>query len=273
MTGRIRYEPHGPVASLTLDRPEKLNAIDAAMLDEITSALDRAEEDKDVRALLLKGEGRAFSAGFDLQMDEPPDGVSKAEHIRRELRRDFDLIMRVWDFPKPTIAAVHGYCLGSSLEISAVCDMTIAARSCRFGVPEVRFGSGIVCLILPWVIGLKPTNELLLLAENDISADRAAAIGLVNRVVPDEELAEAALAVANEVALNDTLAVRLTKKAIHRSLDIAGLRQALDEALEVDIDIETAETPESQAFDRILAEEGPKAAIAWRRSRIGRDES
>lgn len=265
MTGRIRYQRHGPVANLTLDRPEKLNAIDGAMLDEIASALDRAEEDDEVRALLLNGAGRAFSARFDLQMDEPPDGMGKAEHVRRELRRDFDLIMRVWDFPKPTIAAVHGYCLGSSLEISAVCDMTIAGQSCRFGVPEVRFGSGIVCLILPWVIGLKHTKELLLLAENDISADRAAAMGLINRVVPDEDLADAALALANEVALNDTLAVRLTKKAIHRSLDIAGLREALD----ADIDIETTDAPDSQAFKRILAEDRPKAAIAWRRSRIG----
>ena len=174
--------------------------------------------------------------------------------------------MRVWDFPKPIVAAVHGFCLGSSLEVTAVADLTIAAEGCRFGAPEVRFGSGAVCLILPWIIGLKNARELLLTGSDRIDARRAEAIGLVNHVVEAETLMQHARDVAGEIALNDPLAVRLTKKAINKSVETAGLRQALEEALAIDLEIELTETPESKEFNRILEAEGPKAALAWRAS-------
>jgi enoyl-CoA hydratase len=263
---KILYEQRGAIAEVKLNRPEKLNAIDGEMLDGLENALATAADDDSVRVLLLYGEGRAFSAGFDLSSWEPPDGETREESLRRELRRDFDLIMSVWDFPKPIIAAVHGFCLGSSLEITAVADITIAAEECRFGVPEVRFGSGIVCLILPWIIGLKNARELLLTGSDRVSAARAQAIGLVNHVVAAEGLLQHAREMATEIALNDPLAVRLTKKAINRTIEIAGLREALEEALEIDIEIELTETPESREFNRILEERGAKAALEWRAS-------
>lgn len=270
----VEFSIAGAIARVTLNRPEKLNAINAAMLGELSEALAAAEADDDVRALLLDGNGRAFSAGFDLGSAEPDDGLSREERIARELWRDFDLIMRFWDFPKPTVAAVHGYCLGSALEISAVCDITIAADGCRFGAPEVRFGSGMVCLILPWIIGLKQAKEILLVGSDRMDAERAARIGLVNKVVPPDELHAAAMEVAQELALNDAYAVRMTKKAIAASLEIAGLKDALKEALLIDIDIETTDTPESREFNRILEEQGTKAALAWRAGQVpggGRD--
>lgn len=236
----VDYTADGAIARLRLNRPKKLNAINGEMLDGLAAALDRAESDDSVRVILLSGEGRAFSAGFDLDIGAPADGESLAEHTRRELRRDFDLIMRFWDCPKPTIAAVHGYCLGSSMEITAVCDITVASDDCLFGAPEVRFGSGIVCLILPWIIGLKAANELLLSGDDKVDALRAAAIGLVNKVVPADRLAAEADAMALRIAANDELAVRLTKRAIHRSVEITGLRDALDQALQLDLEIETA---------------------------------
>lgn len=236
----VDYTADGAIARLRLKRPKKLNAINGEMLDGLAAALDRAESDDSVRVILLSGEGRAFSAGFDLDIGAPADGESLAEHTRRELRRDFDLIMRFWDCPKPTIAAVHGYCLGSSMEITAVCDITVASDDCLFGAPEVRFGSGIVCLILPWIIGLKAANELLLSGDDKVDALRAAAIGLVNKVVPADRLAAEADAMALRIAANDELAVRLTKRAIHRSVEITGLRDALDQALQLDLEIETA---------------------------------
>ena len=221
-----------------------------------------------MRVIILCGNGRAFSSGFDLDMGRPGAGVSESDFIRQELKRDFDLIMRFWDCPKPTIAAVHGYCLGSSMEISAVCDITIAADDCRFGAPEVRFGSGIVCMILPWIIGLKNANEILLEGSTRIDAGRAQAIGLINRVVPAAKLMDEARSMAGELSLNDPLAVRLTKKAIRRTVEIAGMRQALAEALETDIEIETTDTPESRTFNDILASYGPKAALAWRTAQL-----
>ena len=264
----IELEKRGPVAEICLNRPDKLNALNAAMLEELGTALDEAEQDDEVRVIILCGNGRAFSSGFDLNMGRPGAGVSESDFIRQELKRDFDLIMRFWDCPKPTIAAVHGYCLGSSMEISAVCDITIAADDCRFGAPEVRFGSGIVCMILPWVIGLKNANEILLEGSTSIDAGRAQAIGLINRVVPAATLMEEARSLAGELSLNDPLAVRLTKKAIRRTVEIAGMRQALAEALETDIEIETTDTPESRTFNDILASDGPKAALAWRAAQL-----
>jgi enoyl-CoA hydratase len=241
----IDYVADGAIARIRLNRPKKLNAINAEMLDGLTAALDCAESDQDIRVVLLSGEGRAFSAGFDLDIGTPAAGVSLAEHTRRELRRDFDLIMRFWDCPKPTIAAVHGYCLGSSMEITAVCDITIAADDCLFGAPEVRFGSGIVCLVLPWVIGLKQAKELLLTGDDKVDALRAASMGLINKVVPADRLMTEADAIALRIAANNELAVRLTKRAIHRSVEIAGLRDALDQALQLDLEIETASAAKS----------------------------
>jgi enoyl-CoA hydratase len=258
----IGFEQRGAIAVLTLQRPEKLNAIDAGMLAALQRGLDRAEADASVRAVVLRGQGRAFSAGFDLG----PGGAEKdAVAMRAELRSDFDAIMRFWDFPKPTIAAVHGYCLGSAMEMAVACDVTVAAEGCRFGAPEVRFGSGIVALILPWVVGPKQAKELLLLGDDAISAERAQALGLVNRVVPAERCFEEALEIAGEIAANDALAVALTKQAINRSAEIMGMRQALLQALELDVLVETSETPESKAFDAVLEREGVRAALAWRR--------
>ena len=237
----VLYERHDAVASLTLNRPDKLNAVTAGMLDELEAALDRAEADDDVRVVILNGAGRAFSAGFDLGGEAALEGESKADHMRRELTRDFDAIMRFWDFPKPVIAAVHGYCLGSSMEISAVCDITIASEDCKFGAPEVQFGSGIVCMILPWIVGQKNARELLLVGSKDLSAERARSMGLVNHVVPADQLMDKALAMARTIAGNDPLAVSLTKKAMNIGVETAGLRQALQEALEIDILIESAE--------------------------------
>lgn len=265
MTG-IDYRQHGAIAEIRLNRPEKLNAINADMLDGLASALDRAEQDDSVRVIVLSGEGRAFSAGFDLVSSAPPEGADAHAHMRAKLRRDFNLIMRFWDCHKPVIAAVHGYCLGSSMEISAVCDLTIAAEGCRFGAPEVRFGSGIVCLILPWIVGQKHARELLLAGSNKVDARRAAQIGLVNHVVPADELMQFAGRMAEEIAANDPLAVRLTKKALKQSMEMSGVRRALEQALEIDIEIETGGSPESREFNRIVAAKGLKAALAWQKA-------
>lgn len=253
------------VAFITLNRPDKLNAINGEMLDELERALDTAEQDADVRAIVLRGEGRAFSAGFDLA--SPAFDSGDPDAIRRELARDFRGIMRFWDCPKPIVAAVHGYCLGSSMEICAVCDLAVAADDCTFGAPEVAYGSGIVCLVLPWMVGLKHANEILLTGSN-FDAARALAIGLVNRVVPAGDVVREAEASARRIAANDALAVRLTREAIRNSFDTRGFRRALEEALEYDVRIETTDTPESEAFRSVMEREGLKAALAWRAAQL-----
>ena len=263
----LTYTLDGPIAILTLSRPEKLNAVNNQMIAELNAALDRAEADDRVRAIVLNGAGRAFSAGFDLDTGDEGSGRDVVA-LRRMLRRDFDIIMRFWHSPKPTLAAVHGYCLGSGMEMALACDLTIAAADCRFGAPEVQFGSGIITMIIPWLIGAKAAKELLMIGDDQVSAARALAMGLVNRVVEDGAVLDATLAMARDIATNGRLAVTLTKQAINRSYDIMGMRQAMEQALELDVLVEATDTPESRAFYDMVASQGAKAAIAWRRARI-----
>ncbi|MGB5132026.1 MAG: enoyl-CoA hydratase/isomerase family protein [Steroidobacteraceae bacterium] len=265
----IQSEHRDGLAVLTLNRPDKLNAINRPMIEALDRALDAAEADDTVRAILVVGAGRAFSAGFDLDMGVSDGATPDPLAVRHALENDFRIIMRFWDCPKVTIAAVHGYCLGSAMELAVACDLTIASDDCRFGMPEVRFGSGIVTMLMPWLAGPKQARYLLLSGDDRVSAQEVRDMGLVNRVVPAASLREEALELGRRIAANDALAVRLTKQAINRSLEIAGMRKALLEALEVDITIETSETAESRDFNRILKRDGAKAAIAWRSARAG----
>ena len=143
----ITVEKIGAVARLTLNRPERANALNAAMLGQISTALDEIERDAGLRALIVTGAGAAFSSGFDLkeQMERRPTGV---ESWRAILRKDFDTIMRFWHFPLPTIATVRGPCLAGACELALACDITIASDDAFFGEPELKFGAGIVALIL-----------------------------------------------------------------------------------------------------------------------------
>ena len=268
----LRYEQHGPVALLRLHRPERLNALGSRLLDELDAALDRAEADPATRAVVLCGAGRAFCAGFDLKESagNPRQGVADWRPV---LERDFELIMRFWRSPKPTVAAVHGVAVAGGMELALACDVTVAAEGTRLGEPELRFGSGIVALLLPWMTGPKQAKELLLTGNDRIDAREALALGLVNRVVPAGEHEAAALAIARTIAVMDPDAVRLTKQAVNRTVDIMGMREALAMALDVDVQIEAMETPERRTFNDINRREGLKAAVAWRESRFGGDGS
>jgi enoyl-CoA hydratase len=261
----IALRIEGPIAHIRLDRPDKLNAINHAMLVELNRALDEAEQNPDVRVVTLAGNGRAFCSGFDLSELQPDSDV---EQTRRVLQADFDLILRFWYSPKPTLAAVHGYALGGGFELAMACDVTIAAEGALFGEPEPKFGSGIVALLLPWVTGPKQAKEMLLFGSDRIEAPRALQMGLINRVVAPDTLMTELTGTAGRCAMLDAEAVRLTKTAINRSYSNMGFEQALRDALEIDVKIETTETAESRTFKHILARQGVKAAIAWRESRV-----
>jgi len=231
----IIYEKEGPLAWITLNRPEKLNAITQQMAAEILLATDKAQCDDEVRVIILKGAGRSFSAGFDLEIGEKPDRTEEEElqALKSELHSDFELIMRFWHSPKPTIAAVHTYCLGGAMELAIACDITIAATGCRFGEPEVKFGSGAVAMILPYICGPKRAKEILLTGNDRISSEQAEAWGLVNRVVKPENLEQRAREIALVIARNDQHAVRITKQAINKTYEFGKMRNALKHALEL----------------------------------------
>jgi enoyl-CoA hydratase len=263
----LLYRHEGPVAVITLNRPERLNAMNRVMLGELHRALDIAQADDAVRALVLTGAGAAFCSGFDLkeQMDARPRGLAAWQTI---LRDDFDAIIRFWHFPKPTVAAVRGHAVAGGCELALCCDVTIAAEDAVFGEPELKFGAGIVVMILPWLIGAKKAKELILSGDDSLGAAEAHRLGLVNKVVPaGEELAQA-IAFARRLAVTDPLLMRATKTALNRTYDIMGLREALQAALDIDLYVEAEGSPDKAAFMEVVRTQGLKAALEWRDKRF-----
>ena len=263
----ITYETRGPIGLLTLNRPERLNAMNAELLGELNAAMDAFEADEGTRVLVLTGAGSTFSSGFDLkaQLDDMPGGVAG---WRPTLQTDFDTVMRFWRCPKPTIAAVHGVALAGGCELAVASDITIAAEGALFGEPELRFGAGIVAMILPWLTGPKQAKELLLTGNDKISAERALAIGLINRITPKGEHVEAALIMARDIAVMDPVVVAATKRAINNGFDIKGMKQAMQAALDADVLIEGEGSALRREFTAVARKDGLKAALAWREARF-----
>jgi len=263
----ILVERVGALARLTLNRPQRANALSQAMLKEIALALDALESDAGVNAIIVRGAGSAFSSGFDLkeQTELRPTGNAQWQPI---LRRDFDTIMRFWHSPKPTIAAVRGPCLAGACELALACDLTIAADDAFFGEPELKFGAGIVVMILPWMVGPKLAKEIILTGADRIDAQRALKIGMVNRVVGVDDLDAAALELARHIAAIDPKLVKETKRAINGALEAQGMLAALETALAIDLGIEGEGSPDKARFLDIARRDGLKAALAWRDARF-----
>lgn len=255
------------VARITLNRPERTNALNQTMLGEIGEALDGIESDGNIRAVIVRGAGTAFSSGFDLkeQMERRPSGVEQWQPI---LRKDFDTIMRFWHCPLPTIAAVRGPCLAGACELALACDITVASEDAFFGEPELKFGAGIVAMILPWIVGPKFTKEIILTGEDRVPAARAREMGMVNRVVPSLELDETAMTLARHIAAIDPALVKETKRAINHAFEAQNMLQALEEALAIDLAIEGAGSPDKAQFMDIARRDGLKAALTWRDARF-----
>jgi enoyl-CoA hydratase len=236
-------------------------------MGEVSSALATFTADSAILAIVVHGAGRAFSAGFDMKesAQRPTPEIGDWQKI---LRDDFDFIMQFWDCPKPTIAAVHGFCLAGAFELALACDVTVAAEGTRFGEPEARFGSGIIAMLLPWMTGPKLAKELLMTGTDRVDAQRALAIGIVNHVVPAGEELDKAIALARDFAAAAPLSVQMTKRAINRTYEMMGMREALLAALDTDVLIEAGGGPERVEFNRIRREDGLKAALAWRDARF-----
>ena len=263
----LEFEQRGPIGLIQLNRPDRLNAINEQMLEDLESLLDLIEKDDDVRVVVLHGAGRAFCSGFDLK-DEAEIEEANVVEFMPTMQYDLDSIMRLWHFPKPTIAAVHGYAIAGGCELALACDLTVASEELKMGEPDLRFGAGIVALILPWLTGPKQAKELYFVGDDRIPADRCLQMGLVNRVVPEGEHLDAALEMARKIAVVDTFSMSVTKQAINRTYEIMGMSQALGAALDAGCLIEAAVVPEREEFMEIARRDGLKAAIAWRDNRF-----
>ena len=249
----LLYEKSDGVAVITLNRPNKLNALSPELFAEIDAALAEAEEDDEVRAIILTGAGRAFSTGSamgasDAEAPLPPAAVPRGRWAR-EHPSTFEPYARLeewlswnrdryrgWfnmrDLTKPIIAAVNGYCLGAALELALWCDMVIAAADAEFGQPEIRHGS-IMASVLPWHVGMQKAKEIILTGDT-IDATEAHRIGLVIRVVPRDKLLDEAMRLARRIARVPRHAVMLNKLQIDTAMEDMGIRNGMAHAHLVD---------------------------------------
>lgn len=220
MADTVLVEDRDAVRLLTLNRPDKLNAINRALIVELTAALAAADADDVVAAVVLTGAGRAFSAGADMKEAQSHAGRGQRATIRAAGGSTalYEAIMAI---DKPVVAAVSGYALGGGCALVMASDLVVAGENAILGYPEVKRGLAATAVTPTLVaqIGRKWASELLLLSEN-VTAARAAEIGLVNRVVPDGEVVEAALALAGTLSGYAHDALWMTKRVIRRAADL-----------------------------------------------------
>lgn len=253
----VLYDKRDGWALITMNRPVVLNALNWSIQRRLWAALDQAEADDEVRAVVLTGAGRAFSSGGDLQSTPPPDGEpSPSGH---------EINLRIWRMAKPVIAAVRGYAVGQGHELAGMCDLTIAAEDAVFGELQIRHGFGPPILISPFLANPKQAKEILLLGER-INAQDALRLGLANKVVPVESLLDEAAIMAKKLAALPERTVKLNKMLVNRVHELAGFYPALDYQSDPAIAELAGRQREGNEHLKALAEGG------WENFRRSRDE-
>jgi enoyl-CoA hydratase/carnithine racemase len=260
----VTYAVDDRIGIVTLNRGDKLNAISPELKRRLVERLREADRDPATRVVVLRAEGRSFSAGYDIG-PSPERAARKGNALawHESLTDDVTLEMTPWDMRKPVIASVQGHCLGGACELAMMCDVTIAADDAQFGEPEIRFSNVGPALIMPFIIGFKRAREILYLGD-PIDAPTALAYGMVNRVVPRADLQAATMKFARRMALMSPEALMATKLAINRGADAAGFRNAIRGGLDVLAGLYAARTEVGTKFDEIREKEGLGAALRWR---------
>ncbi len=259
----LTIERDGPVALLRFNRPNSLNSFSRELRVELIRVLAELSVDDDTRAVVLAGTGRAFSAGYDISGGD--SNGKKRTVADYQMMYDGDVgqfPLAIWDFPKPIIAAVHGYAVGGGCEIAMLCDMTSAAESAKFGEPEIRFASSST-LVLPWLVPMKAAREILYSGKL-IDAQRAYALGMINEVVPDGEHERVAMYHAQMMSKIAPLALRMVKAGLNRTYEMAGFRNAIAFHDNLTAILHGSETAEGVAFREVQAKDGLRAALKWR---------
>ena len=220
-------DPAEGVRRITLNRPEKRNALDNQLRGEVFHVLEEADRDADVGVTIIRGAGKCFSAGYDLRSDNrknPPYATAPGEAYwpRHVMEGWFGM----WDLAKPVIAQVHGYCLAGGSELASACDLVYAAEDAQIGYPPVRLMSAPDMQFHPWLVGMRHALELMLTGDA-ISGTEAARIGFANRAYPAAELDTQVLEIAGRVAKIPTDLQQLNKRSVHQAMEIMGMRAAL----------------------------------------------
>ena len=221
----IRYEVEPPLITITLNRPEKRNALNPQLVAELTMAFSSAEADANCRVVLLKAEGKAFSAGLDLESLQAIAGQSHNKNLQ-DSRKLAELFRRIYTLPKPVIAVVTGPAIAGGCGLATVCDLTLAAPEAKFGYTEVKIGfvAAIVSVFLVRMIGEKHARDLLL-SGRLIDAAEAVRIGLINEVVPADQIVARAKQLAGDLAANSPQSLAATKQLL-----VGNIEKALDAA-------------------------------------------
>ena len=253
----VLYEKRESFAVITLNRPVVLNALNWSIMRRLWWALNEAAKDDEVKTVILTGAGRAFSAGGDIQSTPPPDNDPSPSGPQINLF--------IWELQKPVIAAVRGYAVGQGHELAGMCDITIAADDAVFGELQIRHGFGPPILVTPFLTGIKQAKEILMLGER-INAQDALRLGIVNKVVPGDELMAAAEEMARKLAALPQKTVRSNKLLVNRAYELAGFRQALDYRSDAAFAAATGTTAEEpDPHLKVLREQG------WEAFRASRD--
>jgi enoyl-CoA hydratase len=230
MYENVIVERRGRVAVLTINRPDKMNALNLATRTDIGAALDELRTDDEVRVVVVTGAGeKAFIAGADIA-----EFAGRTAHQQRAVMQAMRVFNQVEEYPKPIVAAINGFCLGGGCELALACDIRIASKKAKLGQPEINLGiipGGGGTQRLTRLVGEGKSMELILTGKM-VGADEAAAIGLVNEVVEPEALMDRAMEVANAIAEKSPVALQAAKEAV-KTAARANLREGLDREIDL----------------------------------------
>ncbi len=258
------HEVDDRVAILTLNRPERMNALSKRLVDEIIAAIAEADADANVRVIVVTGAGeKAFSTGYDIKESAEAPQRTLAEW-RARMQKDLKFTYAPWDCSKPVLCVINGYCLAGALEFAQCCDIRYCSEDARFGVVETRFSNGVATMIMPWILGNR-CRELIYTGDM-FGADEAYRLGLVDRVFPKAELHDAALKIAKRMSRVALDCLRFNKRAINQTFEAMGLRTAIQYGSEACAMMDAIGSPEAQEFDRLRRSKGLSEALRWRDS-------
>jgi enoyl-CoA hydratase len=225
--------PTTGVLRLTLNRPEKRNAINRALRVELLGALDAADTDPEARVVIIRGAGPCFSSGYDLSdgslLADPPFHTAPGDG--QWARHLTDSWLHIWDLATPVIAQIHGYAIAGASELAAACDLVYVATDARIGHPVTKVLSPPDFNYHPWLVGFRNAMELMLTGDS-VSGEEAAAMGYANRAYPADELDERVLDMAAKVAAVPPDLQQINKRSVHRSMETMGVRAAIRNATE-----------------------------------------
>jgi len=259
----LLLDKHELIGTLTLNRPEKLNAMTPTLIEEMGEALTEVEKDPEIKVLIIRGAGRAFCTGYDLTVGL--GGASGERYTldsdQRSLQHYVEHWLRLRDLPKPVISMVHGYCLAGGSQLAISTDMIFVAENASIGFPSIPAGAGYVSSFWNWMVGPHRTKYLAFLPGSRISGKEAEAIGFATRAFPAESLERETYDYATRVTKVPAQKLRLEKLAINRAMDIRGFRATVLAGAEFDAIFHFG--PGNEEIRAVQRERGLRGAIQW----------